>query len=114
MRRVRAHFLSINLTVTARLFLILCVWLWVGTLAWADMLDLTDELAWPITELQQVFESDLDEAKDAWQTPATLPVQSTPSAFSLLLHQAASLANVVPLEAQARRPLYQRYAVYRL
>ena len=114
MKRVRAHFLSINLTVTARLFLILCVWLWVGTLAWADTLDLTDELAWPITELQQVIESDLDEAKDAWQVPATLSVQSTPSDFSLLRPQAANLANVVPLEAHARRPLYQRHSVYRI
>jgi hypothetical protein len=113
-RRFRADLLNINVTLTTRLFLLLCVWLWVGTLAWADTLDLTDELAWPVTELQQVIEPDPDEARATMQYLE----QVWPHAAFLALSISSILLPPVHASGYARvwsdRPVYERQATYRI
>ena len=112
---VRAMMKWLRCQSIVRAEVVLAAWLVVGGLAWADTLDLTDDLVLPLAGIQQAVEPDpLDDFREILkpvlldsapggvvpETPLSLP-RHLPFISETLLH-------LSPL------PLYQVICVYRI
>lgn len=96
-----------------RIIPVLFIWILAGTLAWVDLLDLQDGLAWPLIELQQALEVDADDPRDsvALVSPAADPIPGT----SLLSPSALRVRPAVWERVQSHaRPLQSKLSVFRL
>ena len=93
----------------------LLAWLFVGGLAWADTLDLSDDIVSPLTGIQQAIEADtLDDVRGVLgsvilESPQVVLVAETP--LSLPEH----LPHISPTPLRlSYLPLYQFICVYRI
>jgi hypothetical protein len=91
--------------------LILCIWVLVGGLAWADSFDLTDDVG--IAHASAIVDSEGDEAHEKLgivRTGGFLSVQISPLTMSLLLPVLFPRL----LVAQSQDPLFQRLCSLRI
>lgn len=103
-----------NQPLPLNVIIVLCIWVLIGGLAWADSFDLTDNVGIPHASAGAVVDSDGDEASEKLSAvvraggslsgqmcPLTMP-QLLPVLFSSLL------------VAQSQDPLYQRLCSFRI
>jgi hypothetical protein len=103
-----------NQPLPLNVIIVLCIWVLVGGLAWADSFDLTDDVGIPHASAGAVVDSDGDETSEklgavvrasgslfGQMSPLTMP-QLLPVPFSSLL------------VAQSQDPLYQRLCSLRI
>ena len=91
--------------------LILCIWVLVGGLAWADSFDLTDDVG--VAHASAIVDSDGDEAHEKLgivRTGGFPPVQISPQRMTQLLPQLFPSL----LVAQSQDPLFQRLCSLRI
>lgn len=103
-----------NQPLSLNVIIVLCIWVLVGGLAWADSFDLTDDVGIPHTSAGVIADSDGDELREKLDAavltggflsghmpPLTMP-QLLPVLFSRLFI------------AQSQDPLYQRFCSFRI
>ena len=94
--------------------LLLCIWLLVGGLAWADSFDLTDDVGIPHTSAGVIVDSDGDEVREqldaAVRTGDSLSGHMPPLTMPQLLPVLFTSLFVV----QPQAPLYQRLCALRI
>jgi hypothetical protein len=94
---------------------VLIAWLVVGGVAWADTLDLSDDLIVPLAGIQQALEPDTFEDLKASLNSVTL---SAPQ-LELVSETSLTLSTCVPplvstLPRASTPPIYQVHCVYRI
>ena len=103
-----------NQPLRLKVIVVLCIWVLVGGLAWADSFDLTDDIGIPHVSSGVIVDSDGDEVREKLDAavrtaespsehmpPLTMP-QLLPALFSGLF------------VAQSEDPLYQRLCSFRI
>lgn len=107
-RCMRSQSLPLNVAI------ILCLWILVGGLAWADSFDLTDDVGIPRACAGVMIDADEDEVREkldqAIRTAGSLFEHLPPATLSHLLPALSSRQSVAP----SRDPLYQRLRMLRL
>jgi hypothetical protein len=103
-----------RIQIPLKVIIVLCIWVLVGGLAWADSFDLTDDVGIPHASAGVVVDSDGDEASEKLgavvRTSGSLSGQMSPLAMPLLLPVLFSSL----LVAQSQDPLYQRLCSLRI
>ncbi|MDE3051902.1 MAG: hypothetical protein KGJ48_18630 [Nitrospirota bacterium] len=94
--------------------IVLCIWMLVGGLAWADSFDLTDDVGIPHTSAAVIVDSDGDEGRVKFdpvvRTSGSLSGQMPPLTMPQLLPMLFSRL----LVARSQDPLYQRLCSFRI
>jgi hypothetical protein len=94
--------------------IVLCIWVLVGGLAWADSFDLTDDVGIPHTSAGVLVDSDGDEVREkldtAVRTGGSLSGHMSPLTMPQLLPVLFSRLVV----ARSQDPLYQRLCSFRI
>lgn len=103
-----------NQPLPLNIVIILCLWVLVGGLAWADSFDLADDVGIPHASAGVMADSDGDEIRGkldiAIRTAGSLLGHQSPEMRSQLLPTLSSMRSVV----QSQDPLYQRLRTLRL
>ncbi|MCX5724168.1 MAG: hypothetical protein NTX84_06570 [Nitrospirae bacterium] len=103
-----------NQPLPLNIVIILCLWVLVGGLAWADSFDLTDDVGIPYASAGVLVESDGDEVRvkleHAIRTAVALLGHQSPETRPQLLPTLSLMRSV----AQSQDPLYQRLRTLRL
>lgn len=96
------------------MIIVLCLWLLVGGLAWADSFDLADDVGRPHVSSGVIIDSDGDEVREKLdaivRTGGLLSGQMPPLKMPQLLQVLFSSLFV----AQSQDPLYQRFCSFRI
>ncbi len=94
--------------------IVLCIWVLVGGLVWADFFDLTDDVGIPRTNASVIVDSDSDEVREkldaAVRTGGSLPGQMP----SLTMPQLLPVLFSSLFVAQSQDSLYQRLCSFRI
>ena len=103
-----------NQPLPLNVIIVLCIWVLVGGLAWADSFDLTDDVGIPHASPGAVVDSDGDETSEKLaavvRTSGSLFGQMSPLTMPQLLPVLSSSL----LVAQSQDPLYQRLCSLRI
>jgi hypothetical protein len=93
---------------------VLCLWILVGGLAWADSIDLSDDVGMPHASSGVIVDPDGDEVREkldaAVRTTESLSGQMPP----LTMPQLSQVLFSNPFVARSQNPLYQRLCSLRI
>lgn len=99
--------------LSLNVMIVLCIWLLVAGLAWADSFDLTDDVGVPFVSAGVIVDSDGDEVREKLATAWTSGVLSEHMPTTARPHIVAGLIARLSLEP-SHIPLYQQLCSFRI
>ncbi|MCX5720694.1 MAG: hypothetical protein NT179_01515 [Nitrospirae bacterium] len=106
--RVQGQPLSFNV------ILVLCIWVLVGGLAWADSFDLTDDIGIPHATAGVIVDVDGDEVRGKLDAAMLVGGACAERILSLTLPQSFPLLRSCLFVAPSQDPLHQRFCTFRI
>ena len=94
--------------------LILCIWVLVGGLAWADSFDLTDDIGIPHASAGVIVDVDDDEVREKLDAAILVGGALAERILPLTLPQSFSLLRSRLFVAPSQDPLHQRFCTFRI
>ncbi|MEC4888727.1 MAG: hypothetical protein RI101_01590 [Nitrospira sp.] len=104
----------IGSTIPKQLVVILSVWLLMTGMALLDVVDLSDEFAYPWVTWDQAIDPELEESDDEFSPVAVAAFLPAPLGGYVSVDSTVRAHSRGPLEARESRPLFQQLAQYRI